>query len=68
MGKPPRSYILEHRLKAAAQVLKQIDSGSYSLLELAYTVGFNSHSAFSRSFKRVMGKTPTEFKASENVK
>jgi len=35
MGKPPRSYILEHRLKAAAQVLKQIDSGSYSLLELA---------------------------------
>jgi len=39
-----------------------LQSGNYSIKEIAYTLGYNESSAFLRAFKRWTGKTPAHFK------
>ncbi|NGP90095.1 helix-turn-helix domain-containing protein [Fodinibius halophilus] len=68
MGKPPQQYIVLHRLQAAPKVLRTVNRDRYTLLELAYETGFSGHSAFTRSFKRVMEETPSAYQALKNVK
>ena len=51
-------FIRSLRLKRAAQLLRK-STGTVS--EIAYTVGFNSPSHFSKIFRLHFGQTPSEF-------
>lgn len=56
----PGDFIRMMRLKRAAELLAQ-DSGS--IAEVAYAVGFNDPSYFSKSFHKQYGQTPSEYVA-----
>ncbi len=58
VGMNTTTFIRLQRLKLACPLLKETDS---STSEIAYQVGFNSPSYFTRCFKEVYGCTPTEY-------
>ena len=47
------------RIKRAGQL---IESGEYNFSQVAYMTGFTDPKYFSKSFKKQMGMTPTEYK------
>ncbi len=51
-------FIRNERLKAAAELMKK---GNKNVSEIAYTVGFNDVSYFSKCFKDLYNKTPSEY-------
>lgn len=54
-----RDYTLQLRIQAAAQALCTTDT---PILEVAFSVGFNDPSHFSRLFRRTMGITPSMYR------
>jgi AraC-like DNA-binding protein len=56
------SFILNLRLKRAAQLLK---NRTATVSEIAYSVGFKNPSKFASAFKRQYGSTPTDFSAKQ---
>ena len=54
-----RDYILQRRIHAAALALRASDA---SILDVAFSVGFNDPSHFSRLFRRTMGVTPSIYR------
>jgi AraC-like DNA-binding protein len=59
MGEPPLGYLKHYRMRLAGQMLLNSDA---SLAEVAQRVGYESAFAFSSSFKRVNGVSPSEFR------
>ncbi len=59
-GVSPSVYIKTFRLKQAAYLLV---NNKVNVSEVAYTVGFSSHSYFSNSFHEFFGMSPKEFVA-----
>ena len=57
-GKSVVEFIKMVRMK---QAIKLMDAHSLTLSEIAYEVGFNSASYFTRCFKEEYGKTPSEY-------
>jgi AraC-like DNA-binding protein len=57
-GQPPGEFLRHYRLKRAAQLLKQQGS---RVKEVASDVGFANLSYFTRSFKDLFGKSPSEY-------
>lgn len=57
-GVSATEFIRNERLKNAAELLKK---GNGNISEIAYSVGFNETSYFSRCFKDHFGCTPTEY-------
>jgi AraC family transcriptional regulator len=57
-GIPLYRYQLQQRLALALQMLGQYDD----VTELAFTLGFSSHSHFSAAFKQAFGQTPSAFR------
>ncbi len=55
------NYLISERISEAKRLL---DEGVLSLKLIAETVGFEDYNYFSRTFKKVTGKTPTEYKKS----
>ena len=53
------TFIKKLRIEEAKQ---KLHDDSETVLEIAFSVGFESLSTFNRAFKNVTGKTPTEFK------
>jgi len=51
-------YIRSIRLENALELL---NANELNLTEIAYAVGFSSLSHFSKTFKKVYGKTPSEW-------
>ncbi|MGW0893466.1 AraC family transcriptional regulator [Saccharopolyspora sp. NPDC002578] len=59
-GRPPLDYLIEWRMQLARAALRTEDS----LTAIAGTIGYQSESAFSTAFRRVVGMSPREFRAS----
>jgi AraC-like DNA-binding protein len=54
----PGEFLRNYRLKRAAQLLEQQGG---NITEIAFAVGFGSLSYFTRSFKELFGKSPSEY-------
>jgi AraC-like DNA-binding protein len=59
-GKKINEYINFLRIKEAARLLQDTDK---KIIDIAFSIGFESLSTFIRAFKNEMGKTPTEYRA-----
>jgi AraC family transcriptional regulator len=59
-GMPLYRYQLQLRLGRALDLLGQYDD----LTRLSLDLGFSSHSHFTSAFRRVYGRTPTDFRGS----
>lgn len=59
-GKPVYTYLMEYRMKKAAELL--IGRSDMSIGDIAFTVGYESAGKFSGVFKKVMGMTPTQYR------
>jgi AraC-like DNA-binding protein len=57
-NQPTHEFLRTLRLKRAAQLLKK---SAGNITEIAYSVGFNNPSYFSRIFKKQFGQTPADF-------
>lgn len=58
-GLPPHKYLLNLRLRKAADLLRNT---SLPITDIALNVGFSCPSEFSRAFKDAMERTPREFR------
>jgi AraC-like DNA-binding protein len=55
-------YLNSHRIDYARGLLSEIDGSSGAILKIAFTVGFNSNSAFYAAFKKHVGMTPAQYR------
>ncbi len=60
-GQTPIEYLVRLRIQKAMELLRNTD---LTITEIAMEVGFNDSNYFSRQFRRVVGTTPREFRAS----
>ena len=60
-GESPHAYLLTRRLERAAALLRSTDR---SVAEICLDVGLTSVGSFTTSFRRMFGKTPTDYRAS----
>ncbi|MEW6153575.1 MAG: AraC family transcriptional regulator [Actinomycetota bacterium] len=60
LGRPPIRYLTEWRLSMAAGLLRTTQLG---VGEIGARVGYRSEEAFSRAFKRELGKAPAHWRA-----
>ncbi len=63
-GKTPHQIIDEHILKEALALLGNPEK---SVSDIAYTIGFNSVSAFGRFFKKYINISPSEYRKSQEM-
>lgn len=61
-GLAPVEFIKEIRINRAVQL---IETGEFSMTQIAYMVGINDPRYFSKCFKQKMGMTPTEYRDSK---
>jgi len=54
-------YILNARVELAANLLLE-KKGDYNITDVAYKCGFNNSAHFNKTFKKLKGKTPSDFK------
>lgn len=59
MGKPPLTYVGEHRMRLAAWQLKHSDQ---PVCRIAEAVGYSSETAFGQTFKRSFGMPPGRYR------
>jgi len=59
IGSYPKEYILRHRLEAGKLLLKKTEA---SVTTIGIMIGFNSLSAFCKSFKRKVDQRPSEWR------
>lgn len=62
LSKNFRDLINNYRIEEAKEMLSNPGKNDFSILEIAYEVGFNSKEVFNRCFKKYTGMTPSEFK------
>jgi AraC-like DNA-binding protein len=58
-------YVARTRFEKAAALLRDAD---LRVSEIAFAVGFQSLSQFNRVFKKLAGKSPTDYRAAERAK
>lgn len=65
-GKSPHQYILNARVQASCRLLwAAAEKCDKSILDIALACGFGSSSHFSTQFKRHMGQSPLQWRASQ---
>ncbi|WP_122663344.1 helix-turn-helix domain-containing protein [Pseudomonas viridiflava] len=64
----PHRFILEMRLQRAFQLLSRGEDRGLDIAEIAYRHGFSSQAHFAKAFKAYYSRTPSEVRASPNVK
>jgi AraC family transcriptional regulator len=60
MGTSPHRHVVEQRIERAKRLLRD---HTRSVLEVALASGFESQSHFGRVFRRVVGVTPSDYRA-----
>jgi AraC-like DNA-binding protein len=55
-------YLNQYRIEYASELLSRVDGRSGAVLNIAFTVGFNSNSAFYAAFKKRVGQTPAQYR------
>ena len=60
VGRPPLDYLIQWRMSLARDALRH---DTKSISELAFEMGYESESAFSTAFRRVVGASPRQFRA-----
>ena len=65
LGRPPIRYLTEWRLNLASGLLRTTALG---VGEIGARVGYHSEEAFSRAFKRALGKAPAHWRADQPVR
>jgi AraC-like DNA-binding protein len=64
LNEPPMAYLTRWRLQLGAQMLA---STSYSVVQIASEVGYESEAAFNRAFKREFTVPPARFRSQSRV-
>jgi len=60
-------FVNRYRVEEAKKRLLDPENEAFTILAIAYDVGFNSKSAFYSAFRKFVGKTPTAFRKSLSV-
>ena len=55
-------YLNRYRIEHARKLLENSGNQSSAILTIAFTVGFNSNSAFYSAFKKYVGMTPAQYR------
>jgi AraC family transcriptional regulator len=63
LGEPIGSYIIRCRIEASSTLLKY---SSHQIDEIAYKIGYDSPTSYTKAFKKHFGISPTEFRNSNN--
>jgi len=63
-GVPPHRYLLTRRLERAKALLRDTDT---PVTEIAFQTGWNSLGTFGRTFRDVLGASPSELRAQERA-
>jgi AraC-like DNA-binding protein len=66
LGKNFFELLASYRIEKAKSILTQDKSGRLTIEEVSEMVGYNSKTAFNNSFRKITGKTPSEFRKSVN--
>ena len=61
-------YINLLRIEEAKQLLAGNDKKSMNIIEVAYSVGYNTKNTFNTAFRRIVGVTPTEYRNKQHLK
>ncbi len=61
-GQNFQQYLNTYRVKAAQQMLASAKNSHLTIASIAFDSGFNSLSAFNTSFKKVLQKTPSQYR------
>lgn len=58
-GRTPGEYLVKFRI---AESMRLLDEGRLSITDIALSVGFNSASHYTKSFREIIGTTPNKYK------
>jgi AraC-like DNA-binding protein len=58
-------YVNRFRIEHAKGLLTRYDGQNGAILNIAFTVGFNSNSAFYAAFKKCVGQTPAQYRRAQ---
>jgi AraC-like DNA-binding protein len=58
-------YLNQYRIERAQELLAKLDGEGGAILNIAFTVGFNSNSAFYAAFKKCVGQTPAQYRRAQ---
>ena len=64
LGKNFFELLASYRIEKAKRILEEDKSVRLTIEEISEMVGYNSKTAFNNSFKKITGKTPSEFRKS----
>jgi len=58
-------YLNQYRIEHAKELLSRLDDQGSAILNIAFTVGFNSNSAFYAAFKKYVRQTPAQYRRAQ---
>lgn len=59
-------YLNAYRVEHAKGLLAELDGKGSAVLNIAFTVGFNTNSAFYAAFKKYVGQTPAQYRRTQS--
>ena len=61
-------YLAQFRIEHAKRLLSTLGNQNGAVLDVAFSVGFNSNSAFYAAFKKCVGQTPSQYRKAQATK